>query len=35
MAYLTDRKRAAGLGSAKNGTEHFWNMTVSSYALCV
>ncbi len=35
MAYLTDRKRAAGLGSAKDGTEHFWNMTISSYALLV
>mgnify|MGYP000909762149 CR=1 FL=1 len=35
MAYLTDRKRAAGLGSAKSGTEHFWNMTVSSVALLI
>lgn len=35
MSYMTDRKRAAGLGSAKNGTEHFWNMTVSSYALAI
>ncbi|MCA8884287.1 MAG: succinate dehydrogenase, hydrophobic membrane anchor protein [Rhodobacteraceae bacterium] len=33
MAYLTDRKRATGMGSAKTGTEHFWNMTVSSVAL--
>lgn len=35
MAFLTDRKRAAGLGSAKTGTEHFWNMTVSSVALLI
>ena len=33
MAYLTDRKRAAGLGSAKDGTHHFWSMQLSSYAL--
>ena len=35
MAYLTDRKRAEGLGSAKSGTEHHWQMMVSSVALCV
>lgn len=35
MAYLTDRKRAAGLGSAKTGTEHHWHMTVSSVALLI
>ncbi len=33
MAYLTDRKRAKGLGSAKTGTAHFWAMKVSSVAL--
>lgn len=33
MRYLTDRKRAAGMGSAKTGTEHFWAMKVSSVAL--
>lgn len=33
MRYLTDRKRAAGLGSAKTGTEHHWQMMVSSVAL--
>lgn len=33
MAYMTDRKRAAGLGSAHQGTEHHWRMTVSSVAL--
>jgi succinate dehydrogenase / fumarate reductase membrane anchor subunit len=35
MAYLTDRKRAKGLGSAKSGTAHFWAMKVSSVALLV
>lgn len=35
MSYLTDRKRAEGLGSAKDGTDHFWNMTVSSVALVI
>ncbi|MEM1430799.1 MAG: succinate dehydrogenase, hydrophobic membrane anchor protein [Pseudomonadota bacterium] len=30
MAYLTDRKRARGLGSARTGTEHHWQMMVSS-----
>ena len=35
MAYLTDRKRADGLGSSKTGTEHFWQMKVSSVALAV
>lgn len=33
MAYLTDRKRATGMGSAKTGTEHFWAMKVSAFAL--
>jgi hypothetical protein len=33
MQFLTDRKRAVGLGSAKTGTEHFWAMKVSSVAL--
>ncbi|MGD9293473.1 MAG: succinate dehydrogenase, hydrophobic membrane anchor protein [Roseobacter sp.] len=35
MSYLTDRKRASGMGSAKSGTEHHWAMTVSSGALLV
>lgn len=35
MAYLTDRKRAVGLGSAKTGTAHFWAMKVSSVALLI
>jgi succinate dehydrogenase / fumarate reductase membrane anchor subunit len=33
MAFLTDRKRAVGMGSAKSGTEHHWQMIVSSVAL--
>ena len=35
MRYLTDRKRATGMGSAKTGTAHFWAMKVSSAALLV
>jgi succinate dehydrogenase / fumarate reductase membrane anchor subunit len=35
MSYLTNYKRAAGLGSAKAGTEHHWGMTVSSVALLI
>jgi succinate dehydrogenase / fumarate reductase membrane anchor subunit len=35
MSYLTDRKRAAGLGSAKSGTGHHWSMTVTSVALLI
>jgi succinate dehydrogenase / fumarate reductase membrane anchor subunit len=34
MAILTDRKRAEGLGSAKSGTLHHWQMTVTSALLC-
>ncbi len=34
MAFLTDRKRAEGLGSAKSGTEHHWHTMVSSVAMC-
>lgn len=33
MNYMTDRKRAVGMGSAKTGTEHFWAMKVSSFGL--
>mmetsp|Transcript_22347 Transcript_22347/g.35738 ORF Transcript_22347/g.35738 Transcript_22347/m.35738 type:complete len:124 (+) Transcript_22347:4709-5080(+) len=33
MRYMTDRKRAMGMGSAKTGTAHFWAMKVSSFAL--
>lgn len=35
MDYVTDRKRAEGLGSAKSGTAHHWSMTVTSWALIV
>jgi succinate dehydrogenase / fumarate reductase membrane anchor subunit len=35
MAYLTDRKRAEGAGSSKTGTEHFWQMQISSVALAI
>lgn len=35
MSYLTDRKRAVGMGSAKTGVAHFWAMKVSSSALLV
>lgn len=35
MAFVTDRKRAAGLGSAKSGTHHFWAMQVNSIALLI
>lgn len=35
MAFLTDRKRAVGMGSAKSGTEHHWKMMISSAGLIV
>ena len=35
MRYLTDRKRAQGLGSSRQGTHHHWQMMVSSVALIV
>jgi succinate dehydrogenase / fumarate reductase membrane anchor subunit len=35
MAFLTDRKRATGLGSARTGTGHHWTMTVSAVALAI
>lgn len=35
MRYLTDRKRATGMGSAKTGTAHFWAMKVSSFGLLI
>ncbi|MBJ3763931.1 succinate dehydrogenase, hydrophobic membrane anchor protein [Maribius pontilimi] len=35
MSYMTDRKRAEGLGSAKSGTDHFWAMTKSSVGLLI
>lgn len=35
MAYMTERKRAVGMGSAKAGTEHFWSQTKNSVALLI
>jgi succinate dehydrogenase / fumarate reductase membrane anchor subunit len=35
MAFLTDRKRAEGWGSAKTGTQHAWAMKKSSVALLI
>lgn len=35
MAFVTDRKRVTGLGTARSGTHHFWAMTVTSVALFV
>ncbi len=35
MAYLTDRKRATGLGSAKAGTEHHLSMSKSAVGLLI
>jgi succinate dehydrogenase / fumarate reductase, membrane anchor subunit len=33
MPLLTDRKRAEGMGSARAGTHHHWQMTLTSAAL--
>jgi len=35
MAYMTDLKRAVGMGSAHEGTKHHWAMTKSSVALLI
>lgn len=35
MRFLTDRKRAVGMGASGTGTEHHWSMQVSSVALIV
>ena len=35
MSYLTDRKRAQGMGSGRQGTTHHWHMMISSVALIV
>ncbi|WP_435310718.1 succinate dehydrogenase, hydrophobic membrane anchor protein [Primorskyibacter sedentarius] len=35
MRYLTDRKRAQGLGSGRSGTHHHWQMLVSSICLVI
>ncbi|MEX5728247.1 succinate dehydrogenase / fumarate reductase membrane anchor subunit [Rhodovulum iodosum] len=33
MRFITDRKRAVGLGAAKTGTMEHWTTTISSVAL--
>lgn len=35
MRYLTDRKRASGMGTANSGVHHFWMMKVTSVALLI
>lgn len=35
MRFLTDRKRAEGLGAAGTGTDEHWQMMISSAALVV
>ena len=35
MQFLTDRKRAQGLGSGHEGTHHHWQMMVTSMLLVV
>jgi succinate dehydrogenase / fumarate reductase membrane anchor subunit len=35
MAFLTDRKRAVGMGSAKSGTAHHWAMKKTSVGLLI
>ena len=35
MRYLTPRKSATGLGSARSGTQHHWALTVSAVALAI
>lgn len=35
MRYITDRKRAVGLGASHTGTHHFWSMQVSAVALAI
>jgi succinate dehydrogenase / fumarate reductase membrane anchor subunit len=35
MAYLTDRKRVAGLGASGGGTAHHWHQTLLSAALVI
>ncbi|MEM8730344.1 MAG: succinate dehydrogenase, hydrophobic membrane anchor protein [Pseudomonadota bacterium] len=35
MRFLTDRKRAVGMGSAKSGVEHFISMKISAVGLLI
>ena len=35
MKYITDRKRAQGLGASRHGTHHHWQMMMTSMALVI
>lgn len=35
MSFNTDYKRVQGLGSAKEGTHHFWSQRISAVALII
>lgn len=35
MAFTTDRKRVTGLGAAHTGTDHHWQMIVTSVGLLI
>lgn len=35
MNFMTDRKRAQGMGSGREGTHHHWQMMISSIALVI
>lgn len=35
MNFMTDRKRAEGLGSGSEGTQHHWKMMVTSMCLVI
>ncbi|RMD46760.1 MAG: succinate dehydrogenase, hydrophobic membrane anchor protein [Alphaproteobacteria bacterium] len=35
MRFITDRKRAEGLGSARRGVEHWWEQRVSAVTLAI
>ncbi|MHC0054790.1 succinate dehydrogenase, hydrophobic membrane anchor protein [Actibacterium sp. D379-3] len=35
MAFLTDRKRAVGMGAAKQGPHHMWTMQITAMAMAV
>lgn len=35
MSYLTDRKRAQGLGASSGGTQHHWKMMMISMSLVI
>ena len=33
MSYRTDKQRVIGLGSAKDGTDHWWSQRLTAIAL--